>query len=357
MVKEGKSGVRACVTGGAGFIGSWLVKKLLEGGYTVHATLRSIGDEGKAGLLRRLVPLGAPAERLVLFEADLYDAASFAAAIAGCQFVFLVATPSASEAAASKCKNAADAAADAARVILRLCEESKTVKRVIHTASVTAASPLTEASSAAAPVYRDFISESCWTATDINYPLRNEHFDKYIESKILSEKELLGYNDGESPTFEVVTLPCGLVAGDTVLGNVPETMESVVAPVTGREPYFMLPRILQRLLGSVPLVHVDDVCAAHIFCMEQPSLSGRFLCAAAYPTVHDVLDHYGSKYPHLDLLRETDEVLARVQSEWDKLGEVGFRYKYKMEQILDESIGCTVRLGGLDGSRLSIHQK
>jgi hypothetical protein len=60
------------------------------------------GDEGKAGLLRRLIPGGAPAERLVLFEADLYDAASFAPAIAGCQFVLLVATPSTSQAAASK---------------------------------------------------------------------------------------------------------------------------------------------------------------------------------------------------------------------------------------------------------------
>jgi nucleoside-diphosphate-sugar epimerase len=120
----------------------------------------------------------------------------------------------------------------------------------------------------------------------------------------VSEKRLLGYNDGESPEFEVVTLPCGLVAGDTVLGHIPETLESAVAPVTRREPYFTLPRILQRLLGSVPLVHVDDVCAAHIFCMEQPSLSGRFLCAAAYPTIHDILDHYGSKFPHLDLLKE-----------------------------------------------------
>ena len=60
------------------------------------------GDERKAGLLRRLVPGGAPPERLVLFEADLYDAASFAPAIAGCQFVFLVATPFPSEDASSK---------------------------------------------------------------------------------------------------------------------------------------------------------------------------------------------------------------------------------------------------------------
>ena len=132
----------------------------------------------------------------------------------------------------------------------------------------------------------------------------SSHLQKYIESKLLSEMELLSYNDGKSPVFEVVTLPCGLVTGDTVLGRVPETVDSTVAPVTKKEPYFMLPRISQRLLGSVPLVHVDDVCAAHIFCIEQPSLSGRFLCAAAYPTIHGVLGHYGSKYPHLDLLTE-----------------------------------------------------
>jgi hypothetical protein len=48
---------------------------------------------------------------------------------------------------------------------------------------------------------------------------------------------------------------------------------------------------------------------------------------------------------------------VRVQSERDKLGELGFRYKYKMEQILDESISCAVRLGALDASRLSVQQK
>ncbi|TKW22078.1 hypothetical protein SEVIR_4G205300v4 [Setaria viridis] len=340
MAEEGKSsgGVRVCVTGGAGFIGSWLMRKLLKKGYIVHATLRNTGDEEKAGLLRRLVP-GA-AERLRLFEADLFDAATFAPAIAGCQFVFLVATPYGLEAASSKYKSTAEAAVDAVRAILRQCEESKTVRRVIHTASLAAASPLKEPD-AGAGAYKDFISESCWTPFNVDYPLRSAHFDKYILSKLQSEQELLSDNAGESPAFEAVTLPLGLVAGDTVLRRAPETLEHAVSPVSRNELGFAFLRLLQRLLGSLPLVHVDDAYDALVFCMERrASIAGRFLCAAAYPTIHDVAGHFASKFPHLDILEETEAVVARAQPAEDKVGELGFRYKYSMEEILDGSVAC-----------------
>jgi len=48
--------------------------------------------------------------------------------------------------------------------------------------------------------------------------------------------------------------------------------------------------------------------------------------------------------------------LPSVQAHSDKLGELGFRYKYRMEDILDGSIDCAVRLGILDASKLSVQE-
>jgi hypothetical protein len=64
---------------------------------------------------------------------------------------------------------------DAACIILRQCERSGTVRRVIHTASVTAASPLRE--DGGGGEYKDFINESCWTPLNLSYGFSNVHLD------------------------------------------------------------------------------------------------------------------------------------------------------------------------------------
>ncbi|CAN6168703.1 unnamed protein product [Urochloa humidicola] len=219
-----------CVTGAAGYIGSWLVRKLLGRGCTVHATLRNLGDESKTALLR-----GFPgaAERLVLFEADIYDAARFEPAIAGCEFVFLVAMPMAYDAQGGS--------------------------------------------------------------------------KAYVFTKTLSEKELLKYNDSPNRAFDVVSLVCGLVGGDSALPYAPTSMLVMLSPLTGDEICHNNLKFMQALHGAVPLVHVDDVCEAHVLCMEGPPTTppavaaGRFLCAAGYPNMRDVVDHYARRHPELKL--------------------------------------------------------
>lgn len=55
-----------------------------------------------------------------------------------------------------------------------------------------------------------------------------------------------------------------------------------------------------------------------------------------------------------NLIGVRTETLPSIQVHTDKLGELGFKYKYGMEEILDESVECAVRLGCLDASKLSL---
>lgn len=74
----------AVVTGAAGFVAGELIHQLLEKGYTVRGTVRSIE---KAKDLQEAFP------QLILYEADLLKEGSFDEAFKGADFVFHTASP------------------------------------------------------------------------------------------------------------------------------------------------------------------------------------------------------------------------------------------------------------------------
>ncbi|PSS11325.1 Anthocyanidin reductase [Actinidia chinensis var. chinensis] len=335
---------KVCVTGGSGYIGSWLVKKLLEKGYVVHSTLRNLDEKLKVGLLKSLPNAET---RLVLFQADIYNPTEFEAAIEGCHYVFHVATPMQHNTQSSKYKDTCEAAIAGVKSIADCCIRSETVKRLIYTASVMSASPLKEDGIG----YKSAMDESCWTPLNLSYTFSNEFTMAYTISKTLAEQEVLSYNEIENGKLEVVSLACGLVGGDTLLSYVPASVAVAISQLTGNLSYYNSLRFLQELLGSIPLVHIDDVCEAHIFCMEikQQSLRGRFLCAAVDPTIQEMAKYYQQNYP--PALKISEGLVGGpdrgCNCDNGKLRGMGFEYKYDMKKILNDSVDSGNRLEAL----------
>ncbi|KAK1394035.1 Epimerase domain-containing protein [Heracleum sosnowskyi] len=121
-----------CVTGGTGYVASWLIMRLLQQGYAVNTTVRSHPDKKKD--VSYLTNLPGASERLRIFNADLNIPESFNESIQGCIGVFHTAHNTDFEGKDGEETNT-KRSIDATISILQACVDSKTVKRVVYTAS------------------------------------------------------------------------------------------------------------------------------------------------------------------------------------------------------------------------------
>lgn len=116
------------VTGSAGFIGGWTVKRLLDNGYRVRACVRDTTDDTKCGFLKEM---GAyKSGRLTLHSANLDDDGCFDSIFAGCHGV---------------CHMSHVSDYDDQEYVQRVCNhiiasvnKSETVTRVVVTSSIAA---------------------------------------------------------------------------------------------------------------------------------------------------------------------------------------------------------------------------
>ncbi|KAL0925179.1 hypothetical protein M5K25_003491 [Dendrobium thyrsiflorum] len=237
-----------------------------------------------------------------------------------------------------------EASLAAMHIIMGACERSKSVKRVIYTASIMSASPRKEDDFS----FKNLMDESCWTPLHCPFAHAQKFEQDYISSKTSTEKEILAYNTkGEKRRIKVVRLVCALVGGNGILEYIPGSISVIISPLSGQRLRYKQLKLLQEMLGSVPLVHIDDVCEAHIFCIEKDIISERFMCVSQWPMMQEIVDYYEFKFPNAQVLKEVESDKSGTPCNSIKLLDLGFKYKYNMEQILDGSAEYARSVGGL----------
>ena len=248
------AGELVLVTGGSGFIGAHCILQLLQAGYQVRTTVRSLAREADVRAMLRTGGVDA-GDRLSFVAADLTTDAGWPEAVAGCAYVLHVASPFPQSLPKHEDDLIVPAREGALRV-LRAAHDAG-VKRVVLTSSFAAIGYGQKPQNAP-------FTEDNWT--DPNGP----DVRPYTKSKTLAERAAWDFIAREGGALELsVVNPVG-----------------VLGPVLGPD-YSTSILLVQRLMdGTMPgcprlifgIVDVRDVADLHIRAMTDPAAKGeRFL--------------------------------------------------------------------------------
>jgi nucleoside-diphosphate-sugar epimerase len=268
------AGKTVCVTGGSGYIASWLIKNLLERGYTVRASVRDPNDPKKT---QHLLSLNGAKERLKLFKADLMEEGSFDAEINGCDGVFHCASPFFLESSKPQ-EELVDPAVKGTLNVLGACAKASSVKRVILTSS--------EASIAfnRTPRTPEAVVDETWWA-DPDYCRENQMW--YVLSKRLAEGA--AWDLAKEKGIDLVSINPSCVIGPMLQPSLRESCGQVLALI-GSET---CPN------AAYGWVHVKDVVDAHILAYEKPEANGRYYVVERCAHHLDLANMLRELYPNL----------------------------------------------------------
>jgi nucleoside-diphosphate-sugar epimerase len=272
------------VTGGTGYIASWIIKELLERGRTVHVTVRNPEQRLAVGHLRRLAA-SAPGE-LRLFKADLLERGSFDAAARGCELVMHTASPFYYQAARDPERELLEPAVEGTRNVLAAVERTPSVRRVVLTSSVMA---IFGDAVDALQVPNGVFDETHW-----NHSSSLSH-QAYAYSKVTAEREAWRIHAAQGkPHWQLVVINPGLVMGPSLTRHTRSGSVSILKQFGSGLMRAGVPRIVASL------VDVRDVARAHVLAGDTPSASGRYVvnatCSSLLQMAALLRPHFGH-YP------------------------------------------------------------
>lgn len=248
---------RVLVTGGSGFVAGWCIERLLQAGYAVNTTVRSLAKAPAVrDALAKLAPGAADPERLRFFEADLMSDAGWAQAAAGCRYVLHVASPLSGPDTQDDSAFVTPARDGALRVLKAAVAVG--VERVVLTSSMAAI-----AYGHPKARYRDGppFSEIDWTD-----PTQHDA-NAYVRSKAIAERaawDFIAAHGGQ--TQLAVVNPAG-----------------IFGPAMGPDFSGSLQIIVRLLKGTMPglppigfsVVDVRDLADLHLLVMTKPEAAGH----------------------------------------------------------------------------------
>lgn len=258
------SGEWVLVTGGSGFIGAHCILQLLDAGYRVRTTVRSLQRETD---VRAMLKVGGaePGAALSFAAADLTSDAGWTDAVAGCDFVLHVASPFPPNLPKHE-DELIIPARDGALRVLRAARVAG-VQRVVLTSSFAAIGY------GHPPTDQPF-TEDTWTEV-------NSGISAYVKSKALAERAAWDFISQEGGALELAVVnPVG-VFGPVLDADYSNSIQLVQRLMDGAIPG--LPRL------SFGVVDVRDVADLHLRAMTQPAAKGeRFIATAGLMSLHDM---------------------------------------------------------------------